>query len=510
MKSTHIGRAAFKNLLPVLLLIAVAEVRVWGQPYNTMWNKIGTWRMSTSARYISPSLNGVAPSNILSVSATILTDPDASGKVEVDYLDRSAGTESNVQPVTTTNYMGRGGICSIQGGGTVLLDAGPTGASSPARNRFLIGLHSGSGNRGWVRVDYTGATVNASQPYAVKTKVFEIGSFPIHYRPSSCNQFDCLPERPGDDTLSRNVTLAKLGYPMNRVTSFRTTLLEDDRIGFSDIYRLGPHEKSGGVSVLTDRISPPAAAIRILPVNGSNYFQSGSFVSSQLNRGFIKVDYLAAECGEGLGKYAITFINYITNPNDCHGVYTPPSGSPSIHVIQTQGKDIWNGADNFAFINKTSNATNKFAWVRVDKIENTNSWARAGIMFRVATASGSRHVSMVATPRADNGSTNGIRFTWRTTDNQATSQSAANNLSAPYWIGIQKTGNAFTGWVSTYPADQNPGDRSANPSRWTPIGSSVNVTFPANPTNYHVGLCQTAGNNTSGLLNTSVYSNPSF
>lgn len=444
----------------------------------------------TSSGTFNYYAGGVSYQNMVGVTAIIHTDPvivNGTPRVEVDRFDRTGFGEVG-QEVNPTNYMGRGGILqSSSTNNAINLNAGPNVFN---RNRFYQGLHELSGTRGWIRIDYTGTPVNASQPYAMKTKVIAIGGWDIQSYPDL------------------DVSLANFGYPMNRVTSFKTTLYADDRVEFDDIVRIGPSGSFGGIAVLTDKGTSPKAVLRN-PANADHgYFRqttSSSFSDASFNRGFIKIDYLAAECGEG-SAYTRSFIG-VVNPtaNDCSGYYAPPGG-PTVHVVQTKGMDIWNSADNFAFINKTNNSQNLFIKARVDKIENTNSWARAGIMMRATLNAGSRHVAMVVTPKPATGSGNGIGFTVRTYDNQSTIESSPNTFSAPYWVGIQKTGNTFKGYIST----TGTGNPTSNPGSWSQVGSTATVSFPSSPTNYYIGLCQTAGNNSSETLNTSVYSGLSF
>ncbi|HKP95584.1 MAG TPA: hypothetical protein VJ385_07495 [Fibrobacteria bacterium] len=458
-----------------------------GQAMNTYWAKIGGWDMSSSATK-TVNLGGIEPANIVAITVIIHTDPVTIGgspRVEADRLDRTGFGEVG-QTVTPSNYMGRGGSFEVTALSSVTLYRGSDlqgcGASCQ-HNRFLQGLHSGStGNRGWVRVDYVGTPVNASQPYAIKTKVLTIGSWNVA------------------GATNKDVNFANFGYPVNRVASFQATLVSDDQIVVSDIIRTGPSGSFGGIAVLTDKVSPPLAVLRRGPY--SDYFNgawSWNFDGTQ-NRGFIKADYLAAECNEGSG-YTRSFIGFAADGGDCHG--NNGSGAAAVHVIQTQGGDIWSTADKFAFANKPKTGSDLTIKARVDKIENTNTWARAGIMLRASLAANSRHVAMVVTPKPASGSGNGIGFTVRTSDGGATLETSPNTLSAPYWVLLQKTGSTFKGYVSA----SGTGDPVSNPSAWTQVGAAATVAFPAT---YYAGLCQTAGNNTPARYNTSVYSGLNF
>jgi hypothetical protein len=453
------------------------------QTVNTFWGKIGAWNM-TGMEAKGVSMGGIAHGNIVGVTAIIYSDA-VNGKVEVDRLDRSGFGEPG-GPVKWS----RGGFWQVASSTTTLqLYRGPipqTGPSDPTRNRFTQGFHVGAAeNRGWYRIDYLGAPVNASQPYAIKTKVLTLGAWDM----TALDQV--------------SVNLGQYGKPANRVSCFQVTLKSNDGIYSSDIIRIGPSGSNGGVGYITDKLSPiQAVLLNRKGIDDSYFTNDQTFWNYQGagNRGHIKIDYSAAECGEGSG-YTRSYIGFTPGSTDCHG--NNGSGTSAIHVVQTQGADIWNTADKFAFISKPSGAANSTVKVRVDRIENTNAWARSGLMFRSSLAANARHVSMVVTPKPATGNGNGIGLTVRAADGGATTEVSPNTFSAPYWVLIQKTGNSFKGYASA----TGVGDPVANPSAWNQVGATTTVAFP---TNYYVGMCQTAGNNSPAALNTSVYSNVGF
>ena len=107
-------------------------------------------------------------------------------------------------------------------------------------------------------------------------------------------------------------------------------------------------------------------------------------------------------------------------------------------------------------------------------VDNTNSWAKAGVMIRESLDPGSVHASMVLTPE------NGVSFQRRPmTDAASTSEnSAANEEVAPYWVKIERdiSGN-FTAYHST------------NGSTWQKQGASENIQMSSN---VYIGLAVTS------------------
>jgi hypothetical protein len=372
-------------------------------------------------------------------------------------------------------------------------------------NMFLDGRHKLlSANRGWIKVTYAGAA-QPLQPYAIKSKFVKIGAWPI-YNPVT---HVAVPER--------TIDLSVLGVPANRIVHAEAVIHADRNSGsgtnehnITNLTRTSyAAEAQGGGNQGLFTIDQAVNKIRMFATAREDLgtYYATNHQSNTDNRGWFMVDYLAAQCGEGSATtYTRSFIgNFSPDGNDCHGFNG--TGSAAIHVIQTKGPDIWtnNGVfDKFAFINKSRNLSSTIIKARVDKIENTNAWARAGIMIRASLNDNSRHVAMVVTPKPVAGSGNGIGFTSRTTDGGATSETSPNSFSAPYWLSILKDGTNFRGYMST----TGTGDPVTNPGSWTQVGSTVTISnFPAN---YFVGLCQTAGNNSPSIYNTSVYSNLNF
>lgn len=166
-----------------------------------------------------------------------------------------------------------------------------------------------------------------------------------------------------------------------------------------------------------------------------------------------------------------------------------PAGSYSenggIYTVNGAGSDIQGTSDQFqfAYLSLTGNGT---ITARVDSIENTNSWAKAGVMFRDSLAANSANAFLAITP------SNGATFQSRSTTNGNTSWMSTSGLSAPYWVRLTRNGNNFTAY------------RSANGVNWTQIGSTTTIAM--NSTVY-IGLAVTS--HSSGNLNTTTFSNVS-
>ncbi|MBI4661913.1 MAG: hypothetical protein HY735_24085 [Verrucomicrobia bacterium] len=119
---------------------------------------------------------------------------------------------------------------------------------------------------------------------------------------------------------------------------------------------------------------------------------------------------------------------------------------------------------------------------RVASVQNTDPWAKAGVMIRESLTPQSRHAMTVITPG------NGSAFQRRVTTGGTSTHTAGPVVTAPYWVRLVRNADTITGFVS------------ASGTSWTQIGSqSLGM-----PTAVYVGLCVTAHDNTA--LNTSSIS----
>ena len=149
------------------------------------------------------------------------------------------------------------------------------------------------------------------------------------------------------------------------------------------------------------------------------------------------------------------------------------SFSNTIVTVTGSGADIWGNADAFhyAYFLATNDCT---IIARVTSVENTDPWAKAGVMIRATLAAGSAHAMMVITPG------NGASFQWRSTTGGTMSQSQSGGVSAPYWVKLVRSGNSFRGYVS------------ADGGAWTQVGSAQTISMAGA---VYVGLPVTAHNN---------------
>jgi hypothetical protein len=135
--------------------------------------------------------------------------------------------------------------------------------------------------------------------------------------------------------------------------------------------------------------------------------------------------------------------------------------------------DIWGTADQFHFAYKTLTGAGSII-AKVDSVQNTNVWAKAGVMIRETLDAGSKHAFVCVTPA------NGVAFQGRTDTDTASFSTNQTGLVAPYWVKLERdaAGN-FTASVS------------ANGTTWQPISTAIPQAIPMSSVVY-VGLALTS------------------
>jgi hypothetical protein len=146
--------------------------------------------------------------------------------------------------------------------------------------------------------------------------------------------------------------------------------------------------------------------------------------------------------------------------------------SGSIMVIKASGDDIWNNKDNFHYSYQVIQGDFEII-TRVISLDNTDQWAKAGIMARWSLTDVSKNVFLCVT------SQNGISFHGRAEKNSNTLDiNRAEGINAPYWLKLVRKGDVFNGFIS------------ADGIHWTDAGK----TTMALPRNIYVGLAVTSHN----------------
>ena len=144
------------------------------------------------------------------------------------------------------------------------------------------------------------------------------------------------------------------------------------------------------------------------------------------------------------------------------------------------GADIETTADEFHFVYQGTSGDCSIV-ARVTTQDNSDPWAKSGVMIRESPAAGSMNAAVLVTPG------HGVRFQWRTSSGGATASTGMSGVVVPCWLKLQRGTNRFAAYYST------------NGIAWTPIGKSQTITMAAVAT---VGLAVTS--HADGTLGTST------
>lgn len=154
-------------------------------------------------------------------------------------------------------------------------------------------------------------------------------------------------------------------------------------------------------------------------------------------------------------------------------------------TVRGSGADIWDNADEFHYRWQAWTGDGEII-ARLTGLTNTNSWAKAGVMFREALNATSRHAFMAVTAGQ------GTAFQRRTaTAGGSASTSGSGGSVLPRWIRLVRAGTTFTAY------------ESANGTTWSQVASAT-LDVPAT---LYVGLAVTSHND--GTVCTATFDNVS-
>jgi hypothetical protein len=156
------------------------------------------------------------------------------------------------------------------------------------------------------------------------------------------------------------------------------------------------------------------------------------------------------------------------------------------YTITGSGADIWNTSDEFHFAYKEFTGTGTII-AKVESVQNTHEFAKAGIMIRDTLDADSRYASLFITPE------NGVRFQYRTDTSANTDRQFTEGITAPYWVKLERT---LGGLARAY--------YSADGTTWDPFDvQSITMNTPM-----YIGLAVTSHD--AALTCEAKFSNVSF
>ena len=153
-------------------------------------------------------------------------------------------------------------------------------------------------------------------------------------------------------------------------------------------------------------------------------------------------------------------------------------------TVKGGGADVWGTGDQFQFTSEDFSGDGAII-ARVASVQNTGTYAKAGVMWRGGTAAGADYAFMFVTPGA-------AGFECRNVAGGTSFGAGSGTGTAPRWVKLTRVGGKFAGYVS--------GDGVS----WTQIGAAQSLVIP---TAAKAGLAVCANNNAA--LNTSTFTDVS-
>jgi hypothetical protein len=174
---------------------------------------------------------------------------------------------------------------------------------------------------------------------------------------------------------------------------------------------------------------------------------------------------------ENVAELSIWFRGY---PASTGSFVESPAGT---FTMTASGADIWavNGveADEFHFAYKTLSGAGSIV-AKVNSVQNTNVWAKAGVMIRETLDPDSAHAFACVTPGS------GVAMQYRPSTGGTSVNFNQTGVAAPYWVKLERNiSGLFT--VS----------QSADGTSWQPVTGSTPQTIPMGA-NVYIGLALTA------------------
>jgi regulation of enolase protein 1 (concanavalin A-like superfamily) len=176
---------------------------------------------------------------------------------------------------------------------------------------------------------------------------------------------------------------------------------------------------------------------------------------------------------ESVGELSIWFRGL---PGSVGSFVEAPAGT---FTMTASGTDIWDVGtagdyrDEFHFAYKTLTGAGSIV-ARVQSVQNTNAWSKAGVMIRETLDAGSKHAFGAITP------SNGVASQGRDTTGAASFNTNQTGVAAPYWVKLER--DAAGNFTVTH---------SANGTTWQPVTGATPRNIPMNTTVY-IGLAVTS------------------
>jgi len=163
-----------------------------------------------------------------------------------------------------------------------------------------------------------------------------------------------------------------------------------------------------------------------------HYNNTAGVTSSEVS---LKLDSQSDWTKHGVGELSI----WVHGQAASVGSFTQAGGTITMTAA---GADIWAGSDEFHYAYKTLSGIGSIT-VKVESLQDTDPFAKAGVMIRASLDPDSPYASLLLTPA------NGVRFQYRQNIGDITDREFDDTLVAPYWVRLERdAGGSFRGYTS--------------------------------------------------------------
>ena len=129
---------------------------------------------------------------------------------------------------------------------------------------------------------------------------------------------------------------------------------------------------------------------------------------------------------EDVAELSIWFRGY---PASVGSFVESPAGT---YMMTASGADIWALSDEFHYAFKTLDDAGSII-AKVENMDNTNGFAKAGVMIRDTLDADSAYAAVFITPEE------GVRLQYRNTAGGSTSREFVESITAPQWVKLERT-----------------------------------------------------------------------
>jgi hypothetical protein len=504
------------KVMTALLLMAAGGLQA--QTLAVYYKRLGAWNMQSTRDLVVNLPSGITVANIVSMSAVIHSDPDGSGKIEVQNFE-SMACDNNDGP-----YRGRGGILQVESGTPTAVrfmvrPSGDVGNAIAPASRFVypsfsgevncsdtvdntgIGLKTFNGTgmaRGYLKVLFLASGAVAKEPIALKSVAKALGSWDMPEDEYSAKVHQGGGVWQSQNKYGKMIPFSDFGVAASRIAAIENTIMSDDSKDwgetrmYSNLHRLRSHGgqgksganlDGGGVVIIDEAIDDLILHLNSNNSPYTNFFtwertpaDQYEFIGSD-NRGFVRLDYVAGTCYSGLSGFDVTsYPGKAINRGDCGTSVT--EGSTTQFAIEGSGEGVQSGmtGDSASLVYRAGLATNKVAIVRVDGFTTHGGTTRGGLQMRSnpPEAAGAPHMTVQA--RSDGA----IEVLVRYDENGAnTLLTSVGSISFPVWLALRSYYGYQSAWYSTSSSTSPPSFEFSDPESggWIGLGTEEEVAL---------------------------------